>query len=118
MTDNTIAAFRRLQVGIEAVAATRVLTMDTQPTAGDTIVINGVSYAWVASGAISGQINVGADLAAAKLNLVAAINGTDTIQAGPNPFVSAAAFVSNNMTVTARIPGPIGNTYTLSETFT
>lgn len=118
MADNTIRALRVLQAGIEAVAATRVLTMDTQPTAGDTITINGIAYAWVNSGAVSGQINRGADLAAAKVNLVAAINGTDLIQAGPNPFVSAAAFISHSMTITARIPGPRGNDYTLAETFT
>lgn len=118
MSDNTILALRELQVGLEAVKATRVLTMDTQPTATDTIVINGVTYTWVDSGAVSGQINKGADLAAAKVNLVAAINGVDSIQDGPNPYVSAATFSSNSMTITARIPGPIGNTYTLSETFT
>lgn len=118
MADNTIEALRVLQVGVAASAATGVLTMDTQPTATDTITINGVAYTWVASGATSGQINIGADLAAAKVNLVTAINGTDAIQDGPNPFVTAATFVSNNMTITARIPGTIGNTYTLAETFT
>lgn len=118
MTDNTIQALRILQLGIEAVRATRVLTMDTQPTANDTITLNGIVYTWVASGATSGQINRGADLAAAKVNLVAAINGVDSIQAGANPFMSAAAFISHAMTVTSRIPGPIGNGYTLAETFT
>lgn len=118
MTDNTIEALRVLQVGLEAVAATRVLTMDTQPTAGDTVTINGVVYTWVASGANEqGEINIGADLAAAKVNLVLAINGGDAWD-DPNPYVSAAAFISNAMTITARIPGVIGNTYTLAETFT
>lgn len=118
MADPTLKALRVLQVGIEATRATRVLTMDTQPTAADTITIGDKTYEWVSSGATSGQINRGADLAAAKLNLVAAINGSDSIQDGPNPYVTAAAFSSNNMTVTARIPGPSGNSIATTETFT
>jgi len=118
MADNTISALRVLQAGIEASKATAVLTMDTQPTADDTITIGSVTYTWKASGAVSGQINVGADLPAAKVNLVAAINGSDLIQDGPNPFVTAATFVSNNMTVTARMPGPAGNSIATTETFT
>lgn len=118
MTDNTIAALRVNQVGIEAVKATGTLTMDTQPTATDTVTVGTITYTWMASGAVSGQINRGADLAAAKVNFVAAINGSDGIQAGPNPFASAAAFSGNVCTLTARMAGPLGSLVATTETFT
>lgn len=117
MTENTIEALRIQQVGLEAVAAQGTLTMDTQPTAEDTVVVGGVTYTWKASGAVSGEINVGLDNAAAQANFVAAVNGTDGIQDGANPSVSAAAFVADDCVLTARIPGPAGNSIATTETF-
>lgn len=102
---------------VNAVAATRVLTMDTQPTATDTITIGTTVYTWIASGAVAGQINVGADLAAAKVNLVAAINGTDAINTA-HTLVTAAAFSGNTMTITAVTKGTAGNAIATTETFT
>lgn len=102
---------------VNAVAATRVLTMDTQPTANDTITIGTTVYTWVASGAEAGEINVGADLAAAKLNLVAAINGTDSINTA-HTFVTAAAFSGDAMTITAITKGTAANSIATTETFT
>lgn len=98
-------------------------TMDTQPTANDTIRIAGVTWTFVASGTAAnpGEISRGANLAAAQANLVDAINGTGTPGAGTyidvsvnnrriyqNSQVAAAAFtVGNVMAVTAfgRISG-------------
>jgi len=117
MADNTIQALRKVQFGAEAVKAQGTLTMDTQPTAADTVTVGAVTYIWVNSGATAGHINKGADLAAAKLAFVAAINGTDAIN-DPNPYASAAAFIGNVCTLTARIPGPFGNTIVTTETFT
>jgi hypothetical protein len=102
---------------VNAVAATRVLTMDTQPTAGDTITIGSTVYTWKTSGAVAGEINRGADLAAAKVNLVAAINGTDGINTA-HPDVSAATFSTHAMTITARVKGAAANAIATTETFT
>lgn len=117
MTDNTIQGLRKVQWGIEAVKATGTLTMDTQPTPTDDVTVGTITYTWVASGAIAGQINVGADVAAAKVNFVAAINGTDAIN-DPNPFASAAAFVGDVCTLTARVAGPTGSAVATTENFT
>jgi len=117
MTQNYVEKFEKYQTGVEASAATGILTMDTQPTATDTVTIGGIVLTFVASGAVAGEVNRGADLAAAKTNLVAAINGTDAINTA-NPYVTAAAFASNNMTVTARVKGPAGLTIATTETFT
>lgn len=116
MADNTITALRVLQVGLEAVKATGTLTMDTQPTANDTVTVGTVTYTYVASGATAGQINRGAAVGNSQTNFVAAINGTDGINSA-NPYATAAAFVGNVCTLSARIPGPLPTVAT-TETFT
>jgi hypothetical protein len=110
MTDNTIDALRVNQIGIEGVAAVGTQVWAVQPTAGKTFVIGGVTYTVVASGAsVAGQINRGADLAAWKVNVVAAINGTVSPNTNPNPYASAGTFTGDNLPITARIPGVGGN---------
>jgi hypothetical protein len=105
----------------------QVLTMDTQPTNLDTVTILGVTWTWVTDGtaAAAGEINIGANIADAKLILVTAINGTtppsanDYIDVSPenrrkmqNAQLAASAFATNDCTLTAygKIDG--------SETFT
>lgn len=108
----------RLDVsGGSTVHSQGTLTMDTQPTATDTVTVGSTTYTWVASGATSGQINVGADLAAAKVNFVAAINGTDGINSA-NAEASAAAFVGNDCVLTALEGGTDGDAVATTETFT
>ena len=99
--------------------AARVLTMDTQPIAGNTITIGTKTYTFVPVGTdtADGEISVGADLAGAKLALVAAINGTDEFNE-PHPLVSAAAFVGDTMTVTALVGGTAANTIATTSVFT
>lgn len=120
MADNTLEALRLNQVGVEAVKATSTLTMDTQPTAGDTVTIGGIAYTWraIVDTDIAGEISIGANIAAAKVNFVEAINGITAPNLNPNPFVSAGTFSGDVCTLTARIAGPSGNTITLAETFT
>lgn len=111
MADNTIEALRVVQVGIEGVAAQGIFTMGVQPTAGKTMVIGGVTYTWRAAidADTAGEISIGTNLATAKTAFLAAINGTDSIN-DPNPFASASAFTGDVTTITARVPGPAGNT--------
>jgi len=104
-----------------------VLTMDTQPTAGDTITILGKTWTWIADGstATAGQIKVGANVADAKAILIAAINGTTPPSAGDymdiatngrrkyqNAQISCSAFSGDDATITSY--GKIG----AAETFT
>lgn len=110
MADNTIQALRVLQAGIEGVKAVGTQVWAVQPTAGKTFVIGAITYTVVASGAsAAGEINAGADLAAWKVNVVAAINGTAAPNTSPNPYASAGVFATNNLPITARVPGPAGN---------
>lgn len=118
MTDNTLTGLRVIQWGAEGVQAVGTLTVDTQPTALDTFTIGDIVYTVVASGASTpGQVNRGADLAAAKLNIVAAINGSDGWNVA-NPAVSASSFSTHVCTLTARLPGTGGSAIVTTETFT
>jgi hypothetical protein len=104
---------------VNAVAASVVLTMDTQPTADDTMTIGTKVYTFTADGtaAADGEIDVGADLADAKTLVVAAINGTDGINTA-HTQVTAAAFSGDDCTITASTKGTAGNAIVSTETFT
>lgn len=106
---------------------TVTLTMDTNPTANDTITVYGKTFTWVANGtaATAGQLSIGANVAASQVILRDAINGTGTPGTSTyidlssdnrrelsNAQVSCAAFSGNAAVITAF--GRIGG----SETFT
>lgn len=108
-------------VNIEASAtkAAGTLTIDTQPTSGDTMVIGAKTYTFVPDGTANanGEVSRGVSLATAKTNIVAAINGTDSVNTA-NASASAAAFVGNDSVITALIGGTAGNSIVTTETFT
>lgn len=89
--------------------ATGVLTVD-QPEVGDTIDIGCTTYTFVddCMAACDGDIEVGASVAEAVSNIVAAINGTDGINT-VNPDVSAEATGAAEITVTSLVTGTAAN---------
>lgn len=101
------------------VAAQGTLTVDTQPTATNTMTIGTTVYTFRAPADtdVAGEISIGTDLATAQAAIVAAINGTDGINS-PHPLVSAAAFSGNNCVITALRGGTAGNAIATTETFT
>ena len=96
--------------------ATGTLSMATKPTADDTVVIGANTYTFVATWAAEGDVEIGALVANSQANLVAAINGSDGNNTA-HPLVTAAAFASDDMVVTAKSVGTAGNLAT-TETFT
>nr|MBN1228884.1 hypothetical protein [Anaerolineae bacterium] len=117
-----LAAATAIRVNVSGgstVQAQGTLTLDTQPTAGDTMTLGTKVYTFVPDGTANGdgEIDRGADLAAAKVNIVAAINGTDEINT-PHPLVSAADFSSDDCVITALAGGTAGNSIPSTETFT
>jgi len=106
---------------------TQILTVDTQPTVGDTFTVLGYTWTCIADGGVctAGQIKIGANVADFKLIFVTAINGTTPPSAGDyldysveqrrdyqNAQLAASAFATNDCTLTTY--GKIGG----SETFT
>jgi len=118
-TDSSTTGDVDIDISASATASQGTLTMDTQPTLGDSTTIGTRTYVWVANGAANfpGEISIGADLAAAKVNFVAAINGTDGVNTA-STFVTAAAFVADACVLTALTPGTAGDAIATTETFT
>jgi len=122
-TPPTVAGELAVALNSYATAASRALTIASgqNAVANETVTIAGVVYTFKSLAATANDVLIGADNAATAANLAAAINagagagtayGTGTVA---NPSVSAAA-ASNVVTVTARIPGTVGNSLTISET--
>lgn len=113
--------------GNTGVAAQGTLTMDTKPTADDTIVLNGTTFTWVA--ALTGAANellIGADLDASKAALEAAFKDRDnggTLHSVTDSVYEAlemtmAAFATDDAVFTANVKGTAGNSLATTETFT
>lgn len=104
---------------VNGVAAQGTLTMDTQPTVGDTMTIGSKTYTFTTDGtaASDGEIDVGSDLADCKTLVPAAINGTDGINTA-NADVTCSAFTGDDAVLTAAVKGVAGNSLATTETFT
>lgn len=122
-TDSTVTAGNiAIDVSTFATASQGTLTVDTQPIIGDTFTI-GVGagskvYTFVAEldADADGEVGIGADLAAAQLNIVAAINGTDGFNVA-HTQVTAGAFAADDSIITAIVPGTPGDLIATTETF-
>ena len=103
---------------VNAVASQGTLTIDTQPIVGDTFTIGTKLFTFVTdeTADADGELDVGADLADAKVQIVAAINGTDGFNTA-SAFVTAAAFATNDCVLTAKVKGVAGDLIATTETF-
>lgn len=118
-SDPAISRYVYAEILDKTTQASANLTLAVQPTSGDTFTIGTKTYIFVPVGTdtADGEISIGADLAGAKANFVAAINGTDNIN-DKNILVKASEFVGNVCTLTALIGGTLGDGIELEETFT
>jgi len=103
-----------------ATASQGTLTIDTQPTAGDTMTIGTKVYTFVPAGTANadGEVSIGADLAAALIIIVEAIDGTDGHNVEHTLVSPAAAFVAGDLVITAKVAGVTGDAIVTTETFT
>jgi len=108
-----------IDIFADAVGSYNSLTMDTQPTSGDTVKIGDKTYIFVPVGTdtADGEVSIGVDKVEAQANLVAAINGTDGISFS-HPLVSIGDFTADVATVTALVGGVSGDLIETTETFT
>jgi hypothetical protein len=115
----TLDAYIPVDISAHAGKSAGSLTVDTKPTSGDTMTIGTKVYTFVPVGTATadGEISIGADLAGAQANIIAAINGTDGVN-DPNPFASAGAFAANVSVITALVGGVSGDDIVTTETFT
>lgn len=113
----------------ENLTGTANLGLATNPTAGDTVVINGVTFTFVSPiGVAAGNVLIGASADASRANLTTLINTPGTTTA-TGVALSAAnqalltdtykiAAVNNDTTNIMTITGTGSGALTLSETFT
>ncbi len=116
-TGATALVSGRVAVDISArgTKAQGTLTIAEPLTAGDVIVVGDQAYVFVAGTANSpAEIGIGANEAATKLAIVAAINGTDDVNTA-NTKVTASAFSGDVCTLTARYTGTQGNSIVTAE---
>lgn len=97
-----------VQTKTGAVKATGTITLSSH-VATNTVTVNGITFTCVASGATGNQYNVGASDTLTAEALAAAINANTTLD---GMVVATAA--SGVVTLTALIPGEIGNAVTLA----
>jgi hypothetical protein len=99
--------------------ASQTLTIDTNPTATNTMTIGTTEYTFRATADFdaAGEIEIGTDAAATQANIVAAIMGTDGVNEA-HELVTIGAFADNIATVTAKTAGTAGNSIATTETFT
>ena len=112
----------------ENLTAEAVLGLATEPTANDTVVINGVTFTFVASPAVAGDVDLGGSADVSRANLTAAINagagaGTAYIElSAANRRAITKTYritaTNNNTTNKMTIVGIGAGRLTLSETFT
>ena len=109
-----------VDISAKAARASGSLTMAVQPTSGDTITLGGAVYTFVPIYTDTGiyEISIGANLAEAQANFLAAIRGTDNFNE-EHTRIAVSDFVANVSTLTYRVGGLQGNVSgTISETFT
>lgn len=102
----------KVRVGVGAVAASGTITFTGNPTAADTVTVNGVVFTARASGAVANEFNIGSGASANAAALAAAINASVSAGVLGTIYTSVSAGV---ITITSSAPGAAGNGITLAE---
>lgn len=103
----------KLNVQVGAVKASATITSTGAATAAETFTLCNVVFTAVASGATGNQFNVSGTVATQAANIAAAINASSDLS-GLVTATSALGVV----TITAVVPGTVGNGLQLSESLT
>lgn len=91
---------------VVAVAATGSLTITTQPTAGDTVGVNGQTITFRASGAVANEVNIGASTTATATALAAVVTNVTGVN---------ATATGSTVNIVAETPGTSGNSISLAN---
>ena len=96
-------------VGVTEVASEGTLTVAVNPTDADSITIDGKQYDFMeTSEMVDGTIEIGLDVAATRVAILAAIDGTDAVN-NVHTTVTAAAATGDDLTITAITAGVAGD---------
>lgn len=94
------------------------LAIGVQPTAGDKVTLGTKVYTWVPVGTANadGEISIGTNVAEARTNYVAAVQGTDGFNT-MHPLITCENFWEGTCSHYAKIGGTLGNTYATTTSF-
>lgn len=92
-------------------ASTGSLTVGVNPSAAETIVINGVTFTFIAGASTATDVHIGADANETAANLAAVLS------ASVNAAITVASYsvVTNVVSITYTTAGVTGDTYTLAD---
>ncbi len=114
----------QVAITVAGVAAQGTLTIAEPITTTDDFTIGTTVYQMITTPVAAYDVAIGANEAASKVNIVAAINasGTEGVEyfAGTliHPDVTAIAFAGDDCVITANVNGTAGNSIATTETFT
>lgn len=101
----------------ENLTGTAVLSLATQPTANDTITVNGVVFTFVSSiGSTAGNVLIGANVDATRVNLETLMNAPGTTTATGVALSSANQILFEETLKITATDSPSGDTLTLQGT--
>ena len=92
------------------VAATGTYTFTTNPTNGQTIILNGVTWTFVSSSPTGNETLIGANVNVTLTQLAADLNASTNSSLNPASY----SYASSVITVTYKTTGTAGNAYTLA----
>jgi hypothetical protein len=109
-----------VDINAHTAKASVLLTIDTNPIAGDTMTIDGKVFTFVPinTATADGEIDIAVALATTQTNIVAAIMGTDVYNEPHESVKTTAGFIANVLTITAIYGGAAGNSLAVSQTLT
>jgi phage tail sheath gpL-like len=113
VTGKRLGAATTVEVRNAAVAATGTVVFGGVPTANDTITVAGTVFTAKASASLSTEYTIGASAALSAVAFAAKVNAHTTV----SKYVTASV-VSATVTLTANVPGVIGNLIAVSESGT
>lgn len=114
------AANANLSLAWNPVAAQATVTVGSTGTAADTLTVAGITITMETSGALpaSNQVNIGGTVTTLAAQIVGLINGTTALSPNSWAGICTASNVAGVITLTASIPGTIGNGLALAKSST
>lgn len=94
-------------------SSTGSITLTGQPAPNDTVVVDGTTLTFVASSPIGNQVVIGATSALTFANLLAFLQQSQDVNISKAFYTNLSGQV---ITVTYKVPGTAGNTFTLAKT--
>lgn len=113
--ENLVAIMPGSTLVTDGVKASGTITIASQPTANDTIVVNGTTFTFKAAATLTNDVLIGATAEGTLNNLLAKLQASQIAKVIEAQYAKTSATV---ITVTYDVTGTAGNAFTLTKTGT